>query len=48
MMIKTSSTDKNLRVIVDCHLKLDKYINATCKYVFHMTNIYSSYIELLV
>ena len=38
--ISSSSTAKNLGVILDSYLKLDKYINATCKSsFFHIKNI---------
>ena len=37
--ISPSSTVKNLGVILDCHLKLNKYMNATCK-SFFSTYIY--------
>ena len=34
-----SSTLKNIGVTLDCHLKLNKYINTTCKYSSTYKNI---------
>ena len=46
--ISSSSSAKNLGVILDSHLKLDKYINATCKSSFFPHKKHRSHTELLV
>ena len=40
--ISSSSTAKNIGIILDCHLKLIKYMNATHKFsFFHIKNCLS-------